>query len=99
MVEALHAVSTWALKLWPILKWVAGFIGVLGAIWEWLALFKGPFRRPDPAHKAKVEALSRPQAAREARIASHLGTDLESPHISHMTPPPDRQDGDKDDRA
>ncbi|NBZ87827.1 hypothetical protein [Stagnihabitans tardus] len=100
MFEALHAASTWAVKLWPILKWVVGFLGVIGAIWDWLALFKGPFRRPDPAHKAAVEALSRPHAKAEARIASHLGTDLESPHISHMTPPPDRPLEDKtDDRA
>ena len=75
---------------------VLGAVFQLGTAAQDVAqIAKGPFRRENPAHRARVEALSRA----EARIASHLGTDLESPHIMHMTPPPSRQDGDRNDRA
>ena len=70
-----------------------------GAAEDVRQIAKGPFRREAPAHPSRIEALSRPHAEAEARIASHLGTDLESPHMIQMTPPPERQDGDKDDRA
>lgn len=79
---------------------VLGAVFQLGTAAQDVAqIAKGPFRRENPAHRARVEALSRAHAESEARIASHLGTDLESPHIMHMTPPPSRQDGDRNDRA
>ncbi len=81
-------------------------MGLGRVVTTWLihAVGLGPYSPQSPQdrarHRAEVARRHRPHETTEARLASYLGTGLESPHISNMTPPPDRPLEDKDnDRA
>ena len=75
-------------------------LGRIVTTWLMYAVGLGPFAPESPQDREDVARRHRPHETTEARLASHLGTGLESPHISTMTPPPDRPLEDKDnDRA
>jgi hypothetical protein len=88
--------------LWGIVQGIWRVVQLAFTVLEWLGLFNHVFRRKKAAQGDKADEHVDPAPLHEVEdaIVTHLGTAPESPHIMHMTPPPDRPlDGDQHDRA